>query len=45
VGIGKHFNLSKASKVIKAGQKDVARKPAKVVRLDDHRKPKGGGKK
>lgn len=45
MGIRKHLNFSKAAKVVKAGQKDVARKPAKVVKLDDHRKPQGGGKK
>jgi hypothetical protein len=45
MGIRKHLNFGKAAKVIKASQNDMARKPAKVVKLDDRRQQKNGGQK
>lgn len=44
MGIFKHLNFKAAGKTVKAGQKDVARKPAKVVKLDDRRQQKKQGK-
>lgn len=43
--IGKHLNFGKASKVIKAAQQDMKKKPASVSNLDAKRQQKNGGKR
>jgi len=45
MGIFKHLNFAKASKVIKAGQQDVKRPKATVTDIKSKQQKKQGGSK
>ncbi len=42
MGIGKHLNFGKAAKVVKAGQKDVAKPKATVTDIKTKQQQKNG---